>query len=64
MPDLEACSAFGKTPGEALAEVELATAAELRQQEGPASRYRSPGIAQQFMRSGRECTAELRGAAY
>jgi len=29
IPDLEACSAFGKTPAEALAEVEIAKAAWL-----------------------------------
>ncbi len=29
IPDLEACSAFGQTPGEALAEVEIAKAAWL-----------------------------------
>ena len=29
IPDLEACSAFGHTPGEALAEVEIAKAAWL-----------------------------------
>lgn len=45
IPDLEACSAFGQTPGEALAEVEMAKTAwlEAAQTEGkpvPAPRYR------------------------
>jgi predicted RNase H-like HicB family nuclease len=47
IPDLEACSAFGKTPAEALAEVERAKAAwlEAARAEGkpvPAPRYRAP----------------------
>ena len=45
IPDLEACSAFGETPAEALAEVEVAKAAwiEAARQEGkpvPEPRYR------------------------
>lgn len=45
IPDLKACSAFGKTPTEALAEVEIAKAAwlEAARAEGkpiPAPRYR------------------------
>ncbi|MGE0454004.1 MAG: type II toxin-antitoxin system HicB family antitoxin [Vicinamibacteria bacterium] len=45
VPDLEACSAFGKTPAEALAEVEQAKAAwlEAARAEGkpiPPPRYR------------------------
>ena len=45
IPDLEACSAFGETPAEALAEVERAKAAwlEAARAEGkpiPAARYR------------------------
>lgn len=45
IPDLEACSAFGETPSEALAQVELAKAAwlEVARAEGkpiPAPRYR------------------------
>jgi len=50
IPDLEACSAFGETPSEALAQVELAKAAwlEVARAEGkpiPAPRYR-PAIYQ------------------
>ncbi len=50
IPDLEACSAFGPTPAEALAEVEKAKAAWLKaaKSEGkpiPAPRYR-PAIYQ------------------
>ncbi len=50
IPDLEACSAFGATPAEALAEVELAKAAwlEAARAEGkpvPPPRYR-PAIYQ------------------
>ncbi len=45
IPDLDSCSAFGRTPEEALAEVERAKAAwiEAAQREGkpvPAPRYR------------------------
>jgi predicted RNase H-like HicB family nuclease len=45
IPDLEACSAFGETPAEALAQVEIAKAAwlEAARAEGkpvPAPRYR------------------------
>ena len=45
IPDLEACSAFGETPAEALAEVEVAKTAwlEAARQEGkpiPEPRYR------------------------
>ena len=45
IPDLEACSAFGETPAEALAEVEIAKTLwlEAAQAEGkpvPAPRYR------------------------
>ncbi len=45
IPDLEACSAFGSTPAEALAQVELAKAAwlEVARAEGkpiPEPRYR------------------------
>ena len=45
MPDLEACSAFGETPAEALAQVEIAKAVwlEAARAEGkpvPAPRYR------------------------
>ena len=45
IPDLEACSAFGQTPGEALAEVEIAKAAwlEAAREQGkptPEPRYR------------------------
>lgn len=45
IPDLEACAAFGETPGEALREVELAKTAwlEAARAEGkaiPAPRYR------------------------
>jgi len=47
IPDLEACSAFGRTPREALAELERAKAAwlEAARAEGkpiPAPRYRAP----------------------
>ncbi len=50
IPDLEACSAFGETPAEALAEVEQAKAAwlEAAREEGkpvPLPRYR-PAIYQ------------------
>ena len=50
IPDLEACSAFGKTPSDALAQVELARVAWLQaaQAEGkpiPPPRYR-PAIYQ------------------
>jgi predicted RNase H-like HicB family nuclease len=48
IPDLEACSAFGQTPHEALAELERAKAAwlEAARAEGkpiPSPRYRPPG---------------------
>lgn len=48
IPDLNACSAFGRTPAEALAEVERAKAAwlEAAAAEGkpiPAPRYRAAG---------------------
>jgi len=47
IPDLEACSAFGRTPQEALAELEQAKAAwlEAARAEGkpiPAPHYRAP----------------------
>ena len=48
IPDLEACSAFGATPTEALAEVELANWLEAARAEGkpiPPPRYR-PAIYQ------------------
>ena len=50
IPDLEACSAFGATPQEALAEVEKAKAAwlDVARQEGkpiPPPRYR-PAVSQ------------------
>ena len=50
IPDLEACSAFGKTPSEALVEVEIAkeawlTAARQERKPIPRARYR-PAIYQ------------------
>ena len=42
IPDLEACSAFGKTPAEALAEVEIAKAAWLEAAHAEGKRIPSP----------------------
>jgi len=42
IPDLEACSAFGASPEEALAEVEKAKDAWLTAARKPAGRFRSP----------------------
>ena len=42
IPDLQACSAFGKTPTEALAEVEIATAAWIEAARAEGKRVPNP----------------------